>query len=153
MSQLSSVSQDSDALVSQGGKSRRSLMQKVLEPIRRVLFTQSTLRQASIREKKGPSLEKMSKFLISEVSTLQNLRTGPMKRLNDSSDVLKARHGILFKTCSCSKTKTKLHSTRPRKNGYSRLRQPKSRRNEFVEDLGVCIWSVRKTSTLLSWIP
>ena len=31
-------------------------MQKVLGPIRKVRFTQSTLRQASIREKKGPSL-------------------------------------------------------------------------------------------------
>ena len=34
-------------------------MQKVLEPIRRVRFTQSTLRQASIREKKGPSFGKI----------------------------------------------------------------------------------------------
>ena len=31
-------------------------MQKVLGPIRRIRFTQSTLRQASIQEKKGPSL-------------------------------------------------------------------------------------------------
>ena len=31
-------------------------MQKVLGPIRRIRFTQSGLRQASIREKKGPSL-------------------------------------------------------------------------------------------------
>ena len=34
-------------------------MQKVLGPIRRVRFTQSTLRQASIQEKKGPSLGKV----------------------------------------------------------------------------------------------
>ena len=34
-------------------------MQKVLEPIRRVRFTWSTLHQASIREKKGPSLGKI----------------------------------------------------------------------------------------------
>ena len=33
---------------------------KVLEPIRRMRFTKSTLRQASIREKKGPSLGKIS---------------------------------------------------------------------------------------------
>ena len=37
-----------------------NLMQKVLEPIRKVRFTQSTLRQACIREKKGPSLGKMN---------------------------------------------------------------------------------------------
>ena len=35
-------------------------MQKVLEPIHRVRFTKSTLRQASIREKKGPSLGKIN---------------------------------------------------------------------------------------------
>ena len=35
-------------------------MQKVLEPIRRIRFTESTLRQAIVREKKGPSLGKMS---------------------------------------------------------------------------------------------
>ena len=33
-------------------------MQKVLEPIRRMRLTKSMLRQASIREKKGPSLGK-----------------------------------------------------------------------------------------------
>ena len=55
--QLGCVSQDSDALVSQRRKQpRRNPMQKVLGSIRRVRFTQSTLRQASIREKKGPSL-------------------------------------------------------------------------------------------------
>ena len=34
-------------------------MQKVLGPIRRIRFTQSTLRQACIREKKGPPLRKI----------------------------------------------------------------------------------------------
>ena len=53
------VSQDSDALVSQSGKqSRGNPMQKVLGPIRRIRFTKTTLRQASIRGKKGPSLGK-----------------------------------------------------------------------------------------------
>ena len=33
-------------------------MQKVLDPIRRTRLTKSTLREASIREKKGPSLGK-----------------------------------------------------------------------------------------------
>ena len=58
--QLGCVSQDSGASVSQGGKqSRWNPMQKVLGSIRRVRFTQSTLRQASIRENKGPSLGKI----------------------------------------------------------------------------------------------
>ena len=59
VSQLGCVSQYSDALVSQGRKSRGSPMQKVLEPIQSVRFTESTLRQASIPEKKGPSLGKI----------------------------------------------------------------------------------------------
>ena len=55
--QLGCVSQDSEALVSQCGKQYRgNPMQKVLGSIRKVRFTQSTLCQASIREKKGPSL-------------------------------------------------------------------------------------------------
>ena len=60
VSQLSCVSQDSDALVSPGRKSRGNPMQKVLEPIQRVRFTKSTPRHASIREKKGPSLGKIN---------------------------------------------------------------------------------------------
>ena len=60
VSQLGCVSQDSDALVSQGRMSRRNPLQKVLERIQRVRFTMSTLRHASIREKKGPSLEKIN---------------------------------------------------------------------------------------------
>ena len=58
--QLGCVSQDSDALVSQRGeKYRWNPMEKVFGSIRKVRFTQSTLRQASIREKKGPPLGKI----------------------------------------------------------------------------------------------
>ena len=42
-----------ERLLFQQKKRKRNPMQKVLEPIERLLFTQSTLRQASIREKKG----------------------------------------------------------------------------------------------------
>ena len=74
-----------------------------------------------------------SNILISEVPELRNLRTTrPMKRLEDNSDVPEARHGTLPKTHTSSKRKTKLHSTRPRKNGYSRLRQQKSWRKESL---------------------
>ena len=60
VSQLGGVSQDSDALVSPGGKSRGNPMQKVLGPIRKVRFIQSTPRHASIRKKKGPSSGKIN---------------------------------------------------------------------------------------------
>ena len=58
---LGCVSQDSDALVSYSGKqSRGNPMQKVLGSIRKARFTQSTVRQASIREKKGMKFEERS---------------------------------------------------------------------------------------------
>ena len=84
-------------------------------------------------KRKYPHSEKCkSKFLLSEVPTLWNLRTGPKKRLNDNSDAPEARHGTLPKTFSSSKTKTSLHSTRPQKNRYSLLCQQKSRRKESL---------------------
>ena len=58
--QLGCVSQESELLGFQrDGQARGNPMQKVLGPIRRIRLTQSTLRQASVREKKGPSLAKM----------------------------------------------------------------------------------------------
>ena len=103
VSQVGCVSQDSDALISQGRKSQRSPMQKVLEPIQRVRFKKSTLRQASIREKKGPSLGKyMSKFLISEVPTLWNLRTGPHEETERQQRCARSKAWNL----SCQKTFT-----------------------------------------------
>ena len=70
--QLGCVSPDSETLDSQRGKqSQGNPRHKVLGSIRRVRFTQSAPRQASIRENKGPSLGNYkSKFLISEVLTL-----------------------------------------------------------------------------------
>ena len=57
VSQLGCVLQDSNALDSQGTKGfRGNPMQKVLNAIQRVRFTKSTIRHASIRDKKGPSL-------------------------------------------------------------------------------------------------
>ena len=78
-----------------------------------------------------------------------------MKRLNESSDVPEARLGFLLKKIKSSKKEIRLHSTFPRKNGYSRLRQQRSRRKESLWWIPerVCIWSVRKTLTLLSWRP
>ena len=61
VTQMGCVSQDSELLDFQRGKQALgNPMQKVLEPIQRVRFTQSTLRQASIRQKKGPSLGKIN---------------------------------------------------------------------------------------------
>ena len=70
----------------------------------------------------------MSKFLIREVPTLCNLRTGPMKRLKDSSDVPEAKRGISLakKHIQAQRKRTRLHSTFPQRTGYSRLRQQRA---------------------------
>ena len=63
-SQLGCVIQDSDALVAQGTKEfRGNPTQKVLEPISKSSNIKSTLRHASILDKKGPSLGKNVKVL------------------------------------------------------------------------------------------
>ena len=68
-----------------------------------------------------------------------------MKRLKDNSDATKARHGILPKTYTSSKKKKKLHSGRPRKSGYSRLRQQKEpEEREFVKDSRASMHMVSK---------
>ena len=51
-------------------------------------FTKSAILQTSIQEQKGPSLVKLSKFLISEVPSLW--KTSPVKKPD-------AKHGVLIK--------------------------------------------------------
>ena len=116
VSQLGCVLQDSDALDSQGRKHRGNLMPKVLGPIRRVRFTRSTLRQASIREKKGPSLD----FFVKVPHRSPN----SMKFEDRSHEVAERQQRCarskawnLAKTCTSSKKKTRMHSTFPRKMG------------------------------------
>ena len=58
--------------------------------------------------------------------------SGPKKRLKDNSDAPEARHGTLPKHIQAQIKNTRLQSTRPRKNGYSRLRQQKSRRKDSL---------------------
>ena len=60
VSQVGGVSQDSELLDSQRDKQAwETRCKQVFGPIRRIRFTQSTLRQASIQENKGPSLGKI----------------------------------------------------------------------------------------------
>ena len=77
----------------------------VLETIRRVRFTRAALRQANIRENKGPSLEKYkTKILISEVPTLGNLRTDLQEKLQDKSDApTETRRNLPRKSISTKK--------------------------------------------------
>ena len=156
--QLGCFSQDSDALVSQradipGGNP----MQKVLGTVRRVRFTQSTLRQASIQEKKRPSLGKL------QVTNPHQRSPHAMKfedRSNEETErqqrCARSKAPNLAKKISSSKKRTRPHSTFPRRNGYSWLRQQKSRRKDslqWIQEL-VCTRSARKTLTLPNfWRP
>ena len=156
--QLCCVSQDSDALVSQRGKqSLRNPMQKVLGSIRKVRFTQSTPRQASIREKKGPSLGKVQvkhphqrspcavKFEDrSHEETERQERCARSKAWNLAKNINKLKEN----------DKTTLYS--PAEEWVLPVAETKRAGGKrvlwWIPEL-VCTWSARKTFTLLSWRP
>ena len=127
---------------------------EVLEPIQRVRFTKSTLRQASIRERKGPSLGKI------QVKPRHQRSPYAMKfgdRSHEETErqqrCARSKAWNLHKICTSSKRTTRLHSCRLQKSLFSRLRQQKSQRGENLWLIleRVCKWSARKTLTLLSW--
>ena len=97
VSQFGCVSQESDALVSQGRKSWNQFKGYDSLSLRSVM-------RVSVK-RKDHRWEQFKSKIISEVLTLWK-RTSPMKKLEDSSDVPEARRGI-------SKKKTRLHSTFP----------------------------------------
>ena len=118
--QLGCVSQDPETLESErGAESPKNPMQKVSGPIRQVRFTQSALRQASIRENEGPSLGKTQLKMPHQRST-HAVKFEDRKRLKDNSDAPEARHGILPKTYTISKKRTKLHSFHQPMSGVCR---------------------------------
>ena len=80
VSQLGCVSQDSDAIISQGTKEfRGDPMPKVLNEIRKVRFTKSTLRQASVWEKKRTIVGK-NKSRSSSAKSLRSKIRGSVPR-------------------------------------------------------------------------
>ena len=138
VSQLGRVSPDSDALVSAGRKSWNQFKGYDSLSIRYVIRV-SGKRQDHRWEKE------MSKFLISEVPTLCNLRTGPMKRPNDSSDVPEARLGIWPKTYTSSKRTDKAACYYPVEEWVlpaTSTKDPEER--EFVVDSGASMHMVSK---------
>ena len=76
-----------------GRQARGKPMQRVLGPIRRTRFTQSTLRQASFREKKGPSLGKMLVKILHQRSSYSVKFEDRSRRDWQATPV--ARHGTL----------------------------------------------------------
>ena len=141
VTQLGCVSQDSEALVSQRGEqSPGNPMQKVSGPIRRKRITQSTLRQASIREKKGPSLGKIQVKNPHQRSPY----IGPMKRLKDNSDAPEARHGTLPKTYISSKKGKAIFYSSAEEWVLPAASTKESGEREFVVDPGASMHMVSK---------
>ena len=127
------VSQDSDALVSQGRHSRENPMQKVLGPVRRVRFTQSAPRQASIRENKGPSLGKINvKIPRQRIPYALKFEDRSQEETERQQRCARGKSWSIAKHTYKLKEKTRLHSSFPRRNVYSRLHQQKSRRKESL---------------------
>ena len=136
VSQMGCVSQDSELLLDaqRGKQARGNPMQKVLGPIRRIRFTQSTLRQATIREKKGPSFGKIQvKNPHHRIPYAMKFEDRSHEETERQQRCARGKAWTLPKTFSSSnKKKTRLHYSRVRKNGSSRLRKQKSRRKESL---------------------
>ena len=147
VSQLGCVSQDSDALVSQGRRSWGNPTQKVLglNSKSTVHWVYATSCEYSGKERTIVGKNKCQSFLISEVLTLWNWRTGPTKRLNDSSDVPEARLGILPKIIYKLKEKDKAAFYFPAKELVLRASSTKDpEEREFVVDSGASMHMVSK---------
>ena len=100
---------------------------------------QSRIHKFGGKERTTIGMDKMSKLFISEVPTLWNFRTGPMK---GSSDVPEGRLGILSKNIYKRKEKDK--ATFPWENGYFRLRQQKSWERRSSVDSGASMHMANK---------
>ena len=117
-------------------------------------FTKSTLRQASIQEKKGPSLGKMSVKVPHQRSPFaMKFEDRSQEETERQQRCARSKAGNLAKHFTSSKKKTKLHSTRLQKSAYSRLlQQNEPEEKEFVVDSAARMHMVSKrTLTLLSW--
>ena len=97
-----------------------------------------------------------SKSTVHSVYAASSKNSGKERTIawNNASQT-SSRHGTLPETYTSSKKKKRLHSTRPRKNGYCRLPQQKSRKKEsmwWIPEL-VCIRSASEILTLPNWRP
>ena len=123
VSKLGCVSQDSDALVNP--------MQKALAPIQRVRFTKCTLRQASIREKKGPSFGNINvKFPHQRSPYALKFEDRSQEETQRQERCARSKAWNLAKNMYKLKAEDKAAFYFPARNGYSRLCQQKSLRKE-----------------------
>ena len=105
-------------------------MREVLGSVRRVRFTQSTLRQASIRKHRGSSFGKIQVKKTHQQSpyAMKLEDRSPGETASVQSYAPEARYGILPRMFSSSKKRRKLRSARPQKNGHYWRRQQSLRK-------------------------
>ena len=145
VSQFGCVSQDSDAIVSFGtdkvwGRQTADCLERM---------SKSSIHQVHASSSEYPGKERtIVGKNESEVPTLQNSRIGPTKRLDDNSDVPKARLWILPKTKHKFKENDRATFFSPTKKWV--LPSASSRESCELIPVRVCISSVRKTSIRLS---
>ena len=131
-------------------------MRKVPGPIRRVRFTQSTLRQAIIRENKEPSLGKIqvkiphqrSPYAVkfedrSQEETERQERCAQSKAWNLAKNIYKVK----------DKEKATFYSPSEEWVAPAASTKELEEREFVVDSRASCIWSARKTLTLPSWRP
>ena len=132
-------------------------MQKVLEPIRRIRLTMSTLRQASIPEKKEPSLGK-----IQDRNPYQGTPCAMKFEDRSHEETERQQRCARSKAWDLAKNKNKLkENDKPtfyspaeeRALPAASTKEPEERESlqRILEP--VCIWSARETLTLLRWRP
>ena len=133
VSQLGCVSQDSDALVSQGTKEFRwDPMQKLLNAIRKVRFTQSTPRQASTRDKKGPSLGKTKVVRRQRSPYAPKFEHRSHEQTGRQQRCAQSKAWDLAKNFTSSKRTTGLHSSHLQRSGFSQVPHQESRVGETL---------------------
>ena len=132
-------------------------MQKVLEPIRRIRLTKSALRQANIREEKGPSLGKtQDKNPHQRTPCPVNFEDRSHEETERQQRCARSKAWDLSKNMYKLKEKDKATFYSPAEERVlpaASTKEPEERESlqRILEP--VCIWSARETLTLLSWRP
>ena len=128
-------------------------MQKVLNAVQRVRFTKSTLRHASIRDKKGPPHAKIQvKPRHQRSHHATKFEDWSHEETERQERCAQSKAWDLAKNINKLKANDKATFNFPAEEWVlpaASTKEPEER--EFVVDSEASIWSVRKTLTLLSW--
>ena len=155
--QLGCVSQDSEpSELPKSVKYRGNPRRKVLGSIRRVRFTQSTLRQASLREKEGPSIEKIHVKIPHQRSPYaMKCEDRSQEETERQQRCARGKAWNLAKNIFKLKEKDKAAFYFPTEEWVLPVTSKKSPRKESLPSIPeqVYIWSARETLTLPNWRP